>query len=142
MEGRSAIERALELNPDLPLAHNLYTNIQVDQGHAMDAMRRLLKRLRSSKTDPELFAGFTHASRYCGLLQAPIEADRQARRLDPNIHPTVTHTYFAMGDTSALNAAGRDWLFHAATARYRASGQAIALLKERASVRNGSARCS
>ena len=30
-EGRSAIERALELNPDLPLAHNLYTNIQVDR---------------------------------------------------------------------------------------------------------------
>ena len=41
-EGRSAIERALELNPDLPLAHNLYTNIQVDQGHAMDALKRLL----------------------------------------------------------------------------------------------------
>ena len=118
MEGRSAIERALELNPDLPLAHNLYTNIQVDQGHALDAMRRLLKRLRSSKTDPELFAGLTHASRYCGLLQASLEADRQARRLDPNIHTTVTHTYFAMGDyQGALEAAGRGlWLFHAAAA--------------------------
>ena len=68
-EGSAAVERALELNPDLPLAHNLYTNIQVDQGRAMDAMKRLLQRLRRSKTDPELFAGFTHASRYCGLLQ-------------------------------------------------------------------------
>ena len=48
-EGRSAIERALELNPDLPLAHNLYTNIQVDQGQALDAMRRLLRRLRISR---------------------------------------------------------------------------------------------
>ena len=110
VEGRSAIERALELNPDLPLAHNLYTNIQVDQGHALDAMRRLLRRLRSSKTDPELFAGLTHASRYGGLLQASLEADRQARRLDPNIHTTVTHTYFAMGDyQSALEAAGHDF---------------------------------
>ena len=108
--GRAAIERALELNPDLPLAHNLYTNIQVDQGHAMDAMKRLLKRLRSSKTDPELFAGLTHASRYCGLLQASLEADRQARRLDPNIQTTVTHTYFAVGDYQhALDAGSRDF---------------------------------
>jgi serine/threonine protein kinase/tetratricopeptide (TPR) repeat protein len=110
MEGRSAIERALELNPDLPLAHNLYTNVQVDEGYAMDAMRRLLKRLRSSKTDPELFAGFTHASRYCGLLQASLEADRQARRLDPNISTTVTHTYFAISDyQGALDAAFGDF---------------------------------
>jgi TolB-like protein/tetratricopeptide (TPR) repeat protein len=119
VEGRNAIERALELNPDLPLAHNLYTNIQVDQGHAMDAMKRLLKRLRSSKTDPELFAGLTHASRYCGLLQASLEADRQARRLDPNIRTTVTHTYFAMGDyQGALETVGR-------------VEEAIAMLKEK-----------
>ncbi len=109
-EGRSAIERALALNPDLPLAHNLYTNIQVDQGHALDAMKRLLKRLRSSKTDPELFAGLTHATRYCGLLQASIEADRQARRLDPNIQTTAAHTRFAMSDyQGALDAPGGDF---------------------------------
>jgi serine/threonine protein kinase/tetratricopeptide (TPR) repeat protein len=108
--GRSAIERALELNPDLPLAHNLYTNIQVDQGRALDALRRLLKRLRTSKTDPDLFAGLTHASRYCGLLQASLEAHRQARRLDPNIPTTVHHTYFAMGDyKSALEFAAADF---------------------------------
>jgi hypothetical protein len=44
------------------------------------------------------FAGLSHASRYCGLLRASPEADRQARRLDPNIVTIVTHTYFAMGD--------------------------------------------
>jgi serine/threonine protein kinase/tetratricopeptide (TPR) repeat protein len=110
VEGRRAIERALELNPDLPMAHNLYTNIQVDQGRAVDAMRRLLKRLRSSKTDPELLAGLTHASRYCGLLQASLEAHRQARRLDPNIPTTVAHTYFALGDyQGALEASGPDF---------------------------------
>jgi tetratricopeptide (TPR) repeat protein len=133
-EGRSAIERALELNPDLPLAHHLYTNIQVDQGYALDAMRRLLKRLRSSKTDPELFAGLTHASRYCGLLQASIEADRQARRLDPNIDTTVIHTYFAMGNyQGALDAAFRDFGYFTPLrlAMLGRVEEAIAMLKEK-----------
>ena len=133
-EGRRAIERALELNPDLPLAHNLYTNIQVDQGHALDAMRRLLKRLRSSKTDPELFAGLTHASRYCGLLQGSLEADRQARRLDPNIHTTVTHTYFAMGDyQSALDVGGHDFGYFGPLrlAMLGRVDEAISVLKEK-----------
>jgi len=132
--GRRAIERALELNPDLPLAHNLYTNIQVDQGHAIEAMRRLLKRLRSSKSDPELFAGLTHASRYCGLLQASLEADRQARRLDPNIHTTVTHTYFAMGDyRGAVQTAFRDFGYFTplALAMLGQVEEAIAMLKEK-----------
>ena len=133
-EGRNAIERALELNPDLPLAHNLYTNIQVDQGHALDAMRRLLKRLRSSKTDPELFAGLTHASRYCGLLQASLEADRQARRLDPNIRTTVTHTYFAMGDYQNSLDAGLGDFGYFTPLRLAMLGrvdEAIAILKEK-----------
>jgi len=133
-KGRSAIERALELNPDLPLAHNLYTSIQVDQGHAMDAMRRLLKRLRTSKTDPELFAGLAHASRYCGLLQASLEAHRQARRLDPNIRTGVTHTCFAMGDyQGALEAAGEDFGYFGPLrlAMLGRVEEAIALLKEK-----------
>jgi TolB-like protein len=133
-KGRSAIERALELNPELPLAHNLYTNIQVDQGSAMDALRRLLKRLRSSKTDPELFAGLTHASRYCGLLQASLEADRQARRLDPHISTTVTHTYFAMGDyQGALDATFGDfgYFMPLRLAMLGRVDEAIAILKEK-----------
>ena len=133
-EGRSAIERALELNPDLPLAHNLYTNIQVDEGHAMDALRRLLQRLRTSKTDPELFAGLAHASRYCGLLQASLEAHRQARRLDPNIRTGVTHTCFAMGDyQGALEAAGGDFGYFGPLrlAMLGRVEEAIALLKEK-----------
>ena len=133
-QGRIAIERALELNPDLPLAHNLYTNIQVDQGHAMNAMKRLLKRLRIAKTDPELFAGLAHASRYCGLLQASLEADRQARRLDPNIQTTVTHTYFAVGDyQSALDAGSRDfgYFLPLRLAMLGRVEEAIAMLKEK-----------
>ncbi len=135
-EGRSAVERALELNPDLPLAHNLYTNIQVDQGHAMDAMKRLLTRLRKSKTDPELFAGLSHATRYCGLLQASLEASRQALRLDPNIQTTVTHTYFAMGDyQNSLNASVRDFGYFVPLriAMLGRVEEAIAIMKEKES---------
>lgn len=132
-KGRSAIERALELNPDLPLAHNLYTNIQVDQGQAMNAIRRLLTRLRSSRSDPDLFAGLTHASRYCGLLQASLEADRQARRFDPNIRTTVTHTYFAMGNyQGAKETAGSDLAYFRALrlAMLGRVEEAIAILKK------------
>jgi TolB-like protein/tetratricopeptide (TPR) repeat protein len=133
-EGRNAIERALALNPDLPLAHNLYTNIQVDQGQAKEAMKRLLKRLHNSKSDPELFSGLTHASRYCGLLEASIEADRQARRFDPNIHTTVTHSYFAMGDYQrAVETGGRDFGYFGPLrlAMLGRVNEAIALLKEK-----------
>jgi serine/threonine protein kinase len=132
--GRSAIERALALNPDLPLAHNLYTNIQVDQGQAKEAMKRLLKRLHSSKSDPELFSGLTHASRYCGLLEASIEADRHARRFDPNIHTTVTHSYFAMGDYQrAVDTGGGDFGYFGPLrlAMLGRVDEAIALLKEK-----------
>jgi serine/threonine protein kinase/tetratricopeptide (TPR) repeat protein len=133
-EGRSAIERALEINPDLPLAHNLYTNIQVDEGRAIQALQRLLKRLRSSRSDPELFAGLSHACRYCGLLQASIEAYRQARRLDPNIRTSVTHTYFAIGDyQSASDSAAADFGYFGPLriAMLGRVQEAIALLKEK-----------
>jgi TolB-like protein len=132
--GRTAIERALALNPELPLAHNLYTNVQVEQGHAVDAIKRLLKRLRSSRSDPELFSGLVHACRYCGLLHASIEADRQARRFDPNIHTTVTHTYFAMGDYQrALETAHRDFGYFGPLrlVMLERMEEAIALLKEK-----------
>lgn len=133
-EGRTAIERALEINPDLPLAHNLYTNIQVDQGHALQALQRLLKRLRSSRSDPELFAGLSHACRYCGLLKASIEAHLQARRLDPNIRTSVTHTYFAIGDyQSASDSAAADFGYFGPLriAMLGRVQEAIALLKEK-----------
>lgn len=97
-EAGVAVRRALELNPDLPLAHNLYTHIQVEQDHAVDALRRLLIRSQTARNDPELYAGLTHACRYCGLLEPSLAAHRQARRLDPKIATTVMHTHFMLGD--------------------------------------------
>lgn len=94
----AAFQKALELNPDLPLAHHLYTGLQTDAGQAMAALRRLLLHAKTGASEPELFAGLVHVCRYCGLLRASLAAHENARRLDPNIATTVIHTYFASAE--------------------------------------------
>jgi non-specific serine/threonine protein kinase len=93
-----AFQAAFRKNPNLALAHNFYTQLQVDQGRPLDAMKRLLERAKRWRNDPEVFAGLAHVCRYCGLLQPAIAAHLAARRLDPQIPTTVTHTYFMLGD--------------------------------------------
>jgi TolB-like protein len=105
-----AFQTALRLNPDLTLAHNLYTHLQVDQGRSLDALKRLLDRAHRRSSDAELFAGLSHACRYCGLLQAALAAHREARRLDPLIPTSVNHTYIMLGDyQQALESSGGDF---------------------------------
>ena len=105
-----AFQTALRLNPNLTLAHNLYTNLQVDQGRSLDAMKRLLDRAHQRRSDAELFAGLAHVCRYCGLLQAALVAHQEARRLDPLIATSVNHTYFMLGDYQrALEASMGDY---------------------------------
>jgi eukaryotic-like serine/threonine-protein kinase len=89
--------RALELNPDLSLAHNLYAHLEAERGRAQDAMLRLLDRVRTYSNDPELFAGLVYVCRYCGLLEASAAANARAHRLDPNISTTGGHTLLMMG---------------------------------------------
>jgi len=93
-----AFKRALEINPDLALAHNLYAYLEVDLGRAQDAMGRLIERAKRRAADPELFAGLAHACRYCGLLEGSVAAHEQARRLDPKSRTSIAHTYFFLGD--------------------------------------------
>jgi non-specific serine/threonine protein kinase len=107
-ESAAAFRRAFELNPDLSLAHNLYTYAEVDDGRAKDAMVRLLERLRHRSSDPELYAGLVHACRYCGVLDASIAADAHARRLDPGLQTTVAHSYFLQGNYEAAIARDTD----------------------------------
>lgn len=95
-----AFQTALRLRPDLPMTHNFYTQLQVDQGRSLDALKRLLDRARRRRSDPELFAGLGHVCRYCGLLQAALRAQQEARRLDPLIPTTINHSYFMLGDYS------------------------------------------
>lgn len=92
-----AFKRALALNPDLPLLHKYYAQLECDAGRAVDAMRRLLRRAQA-QTDPEFFAGLVHACRYVGLLDASVAAHDEARRLDPTIETSVLNSYAALGD--------------------------------------------
>jgi eukaryotic-like serine/threonine-protein kinase len=93
-----AIRRALSINPDLSLAHYLYTHIEVEAGRAREAMVRLLHRARQDPSQPELFAGLVHACRYCGLLDASEAAYHRAMRLDPAVVTSAAQTYLIKGD--------------------------------------------
>jgi tetratricopeptide (TPR) repeat protein len=92
----AAFRRALELNPDLPIAHKLYAQFEVDLGRARDAMVRLAG--RASGADPELFAGLVSTCRYCGLLDASVAAHGRAVALEPRIRTSVPHTWFLQAD--------------------------------------------
>jgi serine/threonine protein kinase len=96
--GADALQRALALNPDLSLAHNIYAHVEVDAGRARDAVVRLLERVRRRATDPELFAGLVQACRYSGLLDASVAAFERARSLDPGIMTSVAQTFSLRGD--------------------------------------------
>lgn len=82
-------DRALELNPDLGVAHALYAMVECDLGKGRDAMVRLLERGRGGNTDAELFAGLVRACRYSGLLPPSIAAHERARALDPQVLTSV-----------------------------------------------------
>ncbi len=93
-----AFRKALELSPDLPLVHNLYTYYEVEEeGRAVQAIVRLLGRVSGSSADPNLFAGLVVACRFAGLMDASIAADRRARRIDPGIQTSVQFTYWFLG---------------------------------------------
>jgi tetratricopeptide (TPR) repeat protein len=93
-----ALRRALELNPDLSSAEQVYAALEVDLGRAEESMVRLLRRARDRSADPELFAALSHSLRYCGLLQASLAAAKQARRLDPKVRVSAAHTCFMLGN--------------------------------------------
>ena len=98
----AAFQRALGLNPDLPMAHKLYAYLEVEQGRATDAMRRLIEQAKKRQADPELFAGLVHACRYCGLLEASLAAHEHAQRLDPKMPTSVINTYWHLGEYGRL----------------------------------------
>jgi tetratricopeptide (TPR) repeat protein len=93
-----AFQRALSLNPDLALAHNLYAHLEADLGRAEQAMVHLLKRAQANWNDPHLLSGLVYACRFCGLLDASIAAHQHARRLDPLASTSVTQSYFMAGE--------------------------------------------
>jgi eukaryotic-like serine/threonine-protein kinase len=103
-----AFTRALDLNPDLSIAHHLYTMVELETGRPRQAMLRLLDRARVRSSDPELFAGLVQACRYAGLQRPAIAAHEHARRLDPQIPTAVSHAYLMTGDYEKAIAADVD----------------------------------
>jgi serine/threonine protein kinase len=94
-----AFRRALEINPELPLAHNLYTYFEIEEhGRACEAMLRLLRMVETRAAVPDLYAGLVIACRFCGLLEASLAADQRARRIDPGVRTSVAYTHWMMGD--------------------------------------------
>jgi tetratricopeptide (TPR) repeat protein len=96
VHAEAAFRRALDLNPDLAIAHKLFAQLEVDLGRAHDAMVRLIERAHTA--DPELLAGLVSACRYCGLLDASVAAHMRALELDPGIRTSVGHTWFLQAD--------------------------------------------
>jgi TolB-like protein len=97
-DAEQAFTKALALNPDLSIAHNLYTIVEIETGRVKHAMIRLLERVRQRSSDPELFAGLVQACRYAGLQRPAIAAHEHARRLEPQIRTAVSHAYFMTGE--------------------------------------------
>jgi serine/threonine-protein kinase len=102
-----ALDRALELNPRLPVAHKFYAALESDTGDARQALRRLLGQAKRHGNDAELFAGLVTVCRYCGLYDESVAAHAEARRLDPNIPTSLGHTLLLAGDLDRLLAVAR-----------------------------------
>jgi serine/threonine protein kinase len=138
-----AFQRAFALNPDLAVAHYLYTPVECDMGSARKAMVRLMERARVRRNDPELFAGLVHVFRYFDELETSIAAHRRGRHLDPHLITSAAHTYFMLGDyPNAIREYGKGSAFYLDCAALAAMGEdrkALALLKEREQAARSSA---
>lgn len=99
-KAEAALRRALDLNPDLALAHKLLAQLEADLGRAHNAMTRLIERAQTP--DPELLVGLVSTCRYCGLLDASVAAHNRALELDPRVRTSVGHTWFLQRNYARL----------------------------------------
>lgn len=130
-QAETAFKRALELNPDLPIAHKLFAQLEVDLGRAHDAMIRLIERAHTA--DPELLAGLVSTCRYCGLLDASVAAHDRAVELEPKVRTSVGHTWFLQGDherVATLRVADYPYIVAISLAELGRTSEAIAALDQ------------
>ena len=109
MRADEAFKKAFTLSPELALAHNFYTVLESDLGRSLDSVERLLKRARTHRNDPNLFAGLVQACRYCDLLPASVAAHERAHQLDPLVPTSVAWTYRSLGDFQAVLDSSGAW---------------------------------
>jgi TolB-like protein len=93
----SAARHAIELNPDLPVAHHAFAHIVASKGRPREGMLALLDRVGRGSNDPAVFAGLVTLFRFCGLLEASAAAHEQARQLDPHASTSAALTYWMLG---------------------------------------------
>ncbi len=93
-----AFRRALELSPDLALAHKLFADFEADNGKSRQAMSRLLRLAGRNRNDSELFSGLVLACRYAGLHEASLAAHLEARRLDPRAATSILFTHLGAAE--------------------------------------------
>jgi hypothetical protein len=133
-KAEEAFRRALALNPDLAIAHNLFAYFEIEElGEPHAALARLLDRAQAAPTNPDLLAGLVLTCRFCGMLEASVEADRRARRLDPAIRTSVAYTHWMRGDyEAAMRADDEDmrWIHQDALPMLGRTEEAIAVCKE------------
>jgi eukaryotic-like serine/threonine-protein kinase len=129
----SCFQEALAISPDLPLAHNLYAWVEIDQGRARSAMVRLISRALAGNAQPELFAALVQACRFCGLLEASAAAHDLARELDPTLATSAYQAWWQLGDHDRVLREGvRPWILEALIVGMRDDpGRAIELLRAR-----------
>lgn len=96
-QAEEALHRALELNPELALAHSYLAQLEVEEGRSIDGMVRLLRRVSESGAAVDFFVGLTHACRYAGLVEASLAAHERAVEMDPRAVTSVPFTHLLMG---------------------------------------------
>ena len=131
----ACFQRAFALDPDLAGAHQFYTFVQVDTGHANEALARLLERLQRHPGEPESLASLVQVFRFCGMLPESIEAHKRAIAMDPAVATSIAHTLFLSGQyKAAIEIYGGRAAYYLDAAAWAALGdeqRAIDLLRER-----------
>ena len=97
----AAFQRALELDPDLSMAHDLAAYVDAELGRAAEGMERLLRRAATRRTDTGVLAGLVTTCRYAGLLEESKAAHDRAVLLDPARRTSVAWTHFMKGEYEA-----------------------------------------
>jgi TolB-like protein len=128
------LQRAIDINSSLGIAHSVMAQLETDRGQAQDAVARLLGCLKRTPNAPDLYAGLVYACRFCGLLDASVSAHRQAQRFSSRVPTSVAQTYFVMGEFErCLETYHDDFGYIGALALYSLGREAdaLALVAER-----------
>ena len=97
LRAADALERALQLNPDLTRAQSYQAAFDVERGRSLEVLEQLLRRYQLHRYDPDLLSSLVHVCRYVGLLQASVAAHEEAKRLDSNVRTSAMYTYWMVG---------------------------------------------